>query len=473
MIKIEIPTPLRAYTENNKRIEVDAATINSALSKLIELYPKLRPHLYDGDTIRSFVNVYLNDEDVRYLELGLDSETTNGDMISIIPSIAGGVLEGSELSKHEIERYSRHLIMPEVGMSGQRKLKQARVLLVGTGGLGSPIAMYLAAAGVGTMGLVDFDVVDYSNLQRQIIHNSNNVGISKLQSAKSTLEGINPEINVVLHETVLDSSNALDIIKEYDIICDGTDNYQTRYLVNDACVLLNKPNVYGSIYRFEGQVSVFYADKGPCYRCLYSEPPPPGLVPSCAEGGVIGVLPGMIGTIQANEIIKLIIGQGEPLIGRLLLLDALDMRFRELKLRKNPDCLICSDHPEVTALIDYNEFCGVLPDGSGLQFNETISVKQLDELRNTGIDHLLIDVREPHEQEISMIEGSVLMPQNQIAELIGDTPKNKLIILQCKSGVRSARALYTLKKLGFVNLKNLQGGINAWADKVDPSIASY
>lgn len=363
--------------------------------------------------------------------------------------------------------------MPEVGLDGQRRLKAAKVLLVGTGGLGSPIAMYLAAAGVGTIGLVDYDVVDYSNLQRQIIHSTENVGVKKLQSAKQALEAINPTIKINLHEMVLESSNALEIIDEYDIICDGTDNYQTRYLVNDACVLLGKPNVYGSIFRFEGQASVFDARNGPCYRCLYSEPPPPGLVPSCAEGGVLGVLPGMIGTIQANEIIKLIIKQGEPLIGRLLLLDALDIRFKELKLRKNPNCVICSDHPTITELIDYNEFCGVLPDGSGLSFNETISVLQLKELRDTGIDHMLIDVREPHELEISKIEGSVLMPQNSIEGLIKNTQKDKLIILQCKSGIRSARALYKLKKMGFVNLKNLQGGINAWARQIDKSMPIY
>lgn len=378
-----------------------------------------------------------------------------------------------ELSNEEIARYSRHLIMPEVGLKGQKRLKLAKVLLVGTGGLGSPIAMYLAAAGVGTIGLVDYDVVDYSNLQRQIIHSTKSVGLSKLKSAKITLEGINPEIDVVLHETVLDSSNALEILDKYDIICDGTDNYQTRYLVNDACVLLGKPNVYGSIFRFEGQASVFYAKEGPCYRCLYSEPPPPGLVPSCAEGGVLGVLPGIIGTIQANEIIKLIIGEGESLIGRLMLLDALDMRFRELKLRKNPDCVICGKNPTVTGLIDYNEFCGVLPDGSGLGFNEVISVKQLKELRDNEVDHVLIDVREPHEQEISTIEGSILMPQNEIEDLITDVPKNKLIILQCKTGIRSGRALFKLRQMGYINIKNLQGGINAWAKQIDTRLPTY
>lgn len=382
-------------------------------------------------------------------------------------------IEDISLSNKEIERYSRHLIMPEVGMEGQKRLKSARVLLVGTGGLGSPIAMYLAAAGVGTIGLVDFDTVDYSNLQRQIIHSTTSVGKSKLISAKATMEAINPEIDIVLHQVLLNSSNALEIISDYDIICDGTDNYQTRYLVNDACVLLNKVNVYGSIFRFEGQASVFDASKGPCYRCLYSEPPPPGLVPSCSEGGVLGVLPGIIGTIQANEIIKLIINQGKPLVGRLLLLDALDMEFRELKLRKNPDCLICSDHPQITELIDYDAFCGVEPDGMGLGFNEVLSAIQLKELRDNSIDHVLIDVREPHEQEISKITGALLMPQNEIEDLIVDIPKDSLIVLHCKVGVRSARVLSKLKRLGFINLKNLQGGINAWARFVDDSLPIY
>jgi adenylyltransferase/sulfurtransferase len=382
-------------------------------------------------------------------------------------------IEDISLSNREIERYSRHLIMPEVGMEGQKRLKSAKVLLVGTGGLGSPIAMYLAAAGVGTIGLVDFDTVDYSNLQRQIIHSTTSVGKSKLISAKASMEAINPEIDIVLHQVLLNSSNALEIITDYDIVCDGTDNYQTRYLVNDACVLLNKVNVYGSIFRFEGQASVFDASKGPCYRCLYSEPPPPGLVPSCSEGGVLGVLPGIIGTIQANEIIKLIINQGEPLIGRLLLLDALDMEFRELKLRKNPDCLICSDHPQITELIDYDAFCGVEPDGMGLGFNEVLSAIQLKELRDNSIDHVLIDVREPHEQEISKITGALLMPQNEIEDLIGDLRKDSLIVLHCKVGVRSARVLTKLKKLGFINLKNLQGGINAWARFVDNNLPIY
>jgi adenylyltransferase/sulfurtransferase len=380
------------------------------------------------------------------------------------------------LNHSEITRYSRHLIMPEVGMDGQLKLKQAKVLLVGTGGLGSPIAMYLAAAGVGTIGLVDFDVVDYSNLQRQIIHGTEDVGRPKLHSAQDTLKSINPNVHVELHEEALNSSNALQIFAHYDIICDGTDNFPTRYLVNDACVLLGKPNVYGSIFRFDGQASVFYAKEGPCYRCLYSEPPPPGLVPSCAEGGVLGILPGIIGTIQATEIIKLILGQGVPLIGRLLLVDALDMEFKELKLRKNPDCVICGENPTITGLIDYLEFCGQISLGDDspiLTSDNIITVKELDHLRNAGVPHKLIDVREPHELDISMIEGSTLIPKDQIADRLSELSRDDLLIIHCKTGVRSGNVLLQLKQHGYSKVKNLAGGINAWATEVDPRIPTY
>ncbi|MHA2249051.1 MAG: molybdopterin-synthase adenylyltransferase MoeB [Candidatus Kariarchaeaceae archaeon] len=382
-----------------------------------------------------------------------------------------------DFSHKEIARYSRHLIMPEVGMDGQKKLKAAKVLLVGAGGLGSPISMYLAAAGVGTIGIVDYDVVDYSNLQRQIIHSTEDVGRSKLESAKDTLKSINPYVKIELHQEPLHSSNALEIIDKYDIVCDGTDNFPTRYLVNDACVLLNKPNVYGSIFRFEGQASVFYAKKGPCYRCLYSEPPPPGLVPSCAEGGVLGVLPGLVGTIQATEIIKLILGRGEPLIGRLMLIDALDMKFRELKLRKNPNCVICSENATQKDLIDYEIFCGISATDEGsdifLSPEDVISVKTLDQYQKKGVPYTLIDVREPHEQEISVIEGSILIPLNEVDTKIDQFNKNELIVLHCKTGIRSARALSKLKKHGFTNLKNLAGGINAWANQIDPRLAIY
>ena len=354
-------------------------------------HPELRNNLYTGEgKLRSFVNIYLNDDDIRYLPEKEATKTGDSDELTIIPSIAGGSwsngcaptfgttgdapdgrrIEGMatatlnetelpKLSNEEISRYSRHLILPEVGMQGQQKLKAAKVLCVGTGGLGAPLALYLAAAGVGTLGLVDFDMVDASNLQRQIIHSTSTVGMLKVDSAEQMLKGLNPFMKVVKHNTMLTSANALEIFKDYDVIADGTDNFQTRYLVNDACVLTGKPNAYGSIFRFEGQASVFATKEGPCYRCLYPEPPPPGLVPSCAEGGVLGILPGLVGIIQATEVIKLILGIGEPLIGRLLLVDALGMNFRTLKLRKNPDCPVCGTHPTVTELIDYDQFCGI------------------------------------------------------------------------------------------------------------------
>ena len=378
-----------------------------------------------------------------------------------------------ELTHDDYQRYSRHIIMPEVGVEGQTKLKNAKVLVVGTGGLGSPIAMYLAAAGVGTIGLVDFDVVDESNLQRQIIHSTDFVGKPKIESAASRLKGINPDIHVVTYNDSLRSDNAMQIMEGYDIVCDGTDNYQTRYLVNDACVLLGIPNVYGSIFQFEGQVSVFDAKRGPCYRCLYESPPPPGLVPSCAEGGVFGVLPGTIGTMQATEIIKLILGIGDPLIGRLILYDALDLSFRELKLRKNPECKVCSENPEITELIDYDAFCGV--SASDAELVETITVEELALLKREGTQHVLIDVRNPNELDIGRIEGSILIPERVIEEKVSDYEigKDDLVILQCKTGIRSARALVKLKKMGYSNVKNLQGGINAWARRIDPSIPIY
>ncbi|HZY45709.1 MAG TPA: molybdopterin-synthase adenylyltransferase MoeB [Anaerolineae bacterium] len=378
----------------------------------------------------------------------------------------------TELSHQEIRRYSRHLIMPEVGLEGQRKLKEAKVLLVGAGGLGSPMAMYLAAAGVGHIGIMDFDVVDESNLQRQIIHGTSTLGQMKLDSAKNRMLDINPFIDVTTYTEPLSSANALDIFKDYDIIADGTDNFQTRYLVNDACVLLGKPNVYGSIFRFEGQASVFYAKEGPCYRCLYPEPPPPGLVPSCAEGGVLGVLPGVIGTIQATEVVKLIIGQGDPLIGRLLLYDALEMSFTTLKLRKNPDCVICSDHPSVTHLIDYDQFCGVLPHAVEAQGLE-ITVKELKaKLDGDDRNMILIDVREPHELEISKIDRAQLIPKNDLPDHLKELDSTKEYVLLCKTGVRSLDAAKLMRAAGF-RVKSVRGGINAWAREIDPSLPTY
>jgi adenylyltransferase/sulfurtransferase len=380
-----------------------------------------------------------------------------------------------QLSKDEILRYSRHLIMPEVGMEGQLKLKQARVLCIGAGGLGSPLALYLGAAGVGKLGLVDFDVVDFTNLQRQVIHGTSDVGRAKLDSARDTLREINPHVEVETFETRLSSDNALDLFRAYDVIADGTDNFPTRYLVNDACVLLGKPNVYASIFRFEGQASVFYAEQGPCYRCLYPEPPPPGLVPSCAEGGVLGVLPGIMGCIQAMETVKLILGRGDSLIGRLLLFDALGMKFRELKLRKNPDCPICGTHRTITKLIDYEQFCGIrgeehTPAQIGIPEITPAEVKRKMDVREPFV---LIDVREPHEFQICRIPGSKLIPLGDVPRRMSELNSADDIVVHCKSGMRSARAVDFLMKSGFRKIHNLKGGILAWSDQVDPSVPKY
>jgi adenylyltransferase/sulfurtransferase len=379
------------------------------------------------------------------------------------------------LSNDEILRYSRHLIMPEVGMEGQQKLKAARVLCVGAGGLGSPLALYLAAAGVGTLGLVDFDVVDLTNLQRQIIHTTNDVGRPKLDSAAEKLVAINPFIQIRKFETRLTSANALDIIRQFDIVADGTDNFPTRYLVNDACVLTGKPNVYASIFRFEGQASVFAAERGPCYRCLYPEPPPPGLVPSCAEGGVLGILPGLLGVIQATEVIKLILGSGEPLIGRLLLVDALAMRFRELRLRKNPECPVCGANPTIRELIDYQEFCGIRGETQEAPVSSGVPEIRPEELKarlDAGDDVFILDVREPHEYQICNLGGH-LIPLGELPARMNELDSSREIVAHCRSGVRSAKAVTLLRQAGFAKVKNLAGGILAWSDKVDPSVAKY
>ena len=385
-----------------------------------------------------------------------------------------------ELTNDELGRYSRHLILPEVGMEGQQRLKAAKVLCVGTGGLGSPLALYLAAAGIGTLGIIDFDTVDSSNLQRQIIHSTKDVGRKKVDSAQEKLNALNPALKVVKHDTMLTSANALEIFAQYDIVADGTDNFQTRYLVNDACVILKKPNAYGSIFRFEGQASVFATEDGPCYRCLYPEPPPPGLVPSCAEGGVLGILPGMIGTIQATEVIKLILGKGEPLVGRLLLVDALTMRFRELKLRKNPECPVCGTNPTVTELIDYDQFCGIAPEpahGADMKNGiPQISVRELKtklDKRETNNDNfLLLDVREPYEYQIAQI-GGLLIPQNDLPNRLGELDKDREIVVHCRSGARSQRAAELLQANGFKKVSNLAGGILAWSDEIDSSVQKY
>jgi molybdopterin/thiamine biosynthesis adenylyltransferase/rhodanese-related sulfurtransferase len=382
-------------------------------------------------------------------------------------------VQPATLSNDEILRYSRHLIMPEVGMEGQLKLKAARVLCIGAGGLGSPLALYLAAAGVGTLGIVDFDVVDYTNLQRQIIHTTADVGRKKLDSAAESLKAINPFVQIVRFDTRLSSDNALDIFREFDIVADGTDNFPTRYLVNDACVITGKPNVYGSIFRFEGQASVFATEDGPCYRCLYPEPPPPGLVPSCAEGGVLGILPGLVGVMQATEVIKLILGKGDPLIGRLLLIDSLGMKFRELKLRKNPDCPVCGTHPSITELIDYNEFCGIR--GEEAPAMTGIPEMQVEELKrrlDAGDDLFVLDVREPHEYQICNINGH-LIPLGDLPKRVHELDSSREIVAHCRSGVRSAKAVDFLRQSGFKKVTNLAGGILAWADRVDPKMPKY
>ena len=377
------------------------------------------------------------------------------------------------LNNDEILRYSRHLIMPEVGMEGQLKIKSAKVLCIGAGGLGSPLALYLGAAGVGTLGIVDFDVVDYTNLQRQIIHSTADVGRKKLDSAADKLKSINPFINIKKFDTRLTSENALELFRDFDIIADGTDNFPTRYLVNDACVLTRKPNVYASIFRFEGQASIFALPEGPCYRCLYPEPPPPGLVPSCAEGGVLGILPGLLGVIQATETIKLILGKGDPLIGRLLLVDALGMKFRELKLRKNPECPACGKNPTITKLIDYEQFCGIRGEEQEVEISEgDIQVEELKRLLDKGEDVFVLDVREPHEYQICNIGGH-LIPLGDLPKRVSELDSSHEIVAHCRSGVRSAKAVAFLRQAGFKKVHNLAGGILAWADRVDPKMPKY
>jgi sulfur-carrier protein adenylyltransferase/sulfurtransferase len=479
-----IPTPLRPYTGQHESVELDGKTVGEVLRNLTTRYTDLQRHLYgDNGNLRSFVNIYVNDEDIRYLSRE-ETALRDGDVISIVPSVAGGsgaasTIESTELTNDEVQRYSRHLIMPEVGVEGQKKLKAGRVLCIGAGGLGSPAALYLAVVGVGTLGLVDFDAVDASNLQRQILHGTPDVGRPKLQSARERLSALNPGVRIETFETTLTSKNALELFRDFDVVLDGTDNFATRYLVNDACVLTGKPNAYGSIFRFEGQASVFASKSGPCYRCLYPEPPPPGLVPSCAEGGVLGVLPGVIGTIQATEAIKLILGVGQPLIGRLLLYDALGMRFRELKLRRDPACPVCGDQPTVRELIDYEQFCGIVKPAdnkAALPADLETTVEDLKASIDSRDPLLIVDVREPQEWAICRIPGARLIPLGQvpshIAELRAESAERPIVV-HCKSGVRSAKAVKLLQEAGIVNAKNLKGGILAWIDKIDPTLPKY
>src|SRR5580698_9290319 len=480
MAKVLIPTPLRQYAGKHDSVELTGSTVGELLTALTTQHPDLRKQLFnDAGKLRSFVNVYLNDEDIRYLEKDA-TPVKDGDTVSIVPSIAGGSVAAppepatAELSKDEILRYSRHLIMPEVGMEGQLKLKNAKVLLIGTGGLGAPLGLYLAAAGVGRLGLVDFDVVDFTNLQRQVTFGTSDVGKFKSEAARERLSNLNPNIQIDAFETKLTSDNALELFKDFDVIVDGTDNFPTRYLVNDACILLGKPNVYGSFFRFEGQTTVFGMPEGPCYRCLYPEPPPPGLVPSCAEGGVLGVLPGIVGSIQAMETIKLILGSGDSLVGRLLLFDALGMKFRELKLRKNPSCPMCGEHRTINKLIDYYEFCGVRGEeapGPDVQVPE-ITPRELKSRLDRGDDLFILDVREPHEYQICNLNGK-LIPLGELPRRVHELDSSREIVAHCRSGKRSAEAVDFLRKAGFRKIQNLRGGILAWSDDVDPRVPKY
>jgi len=478
-VTIIIPTALRLHTDDEDEFKLNARTVSDALKELVTAFPSLRRHLYsERGRLRNFINIYLNEEDIRYKE-GESTQLKDGDTLMIVPAVAGGAHPsaddeghdpGVSFSSGEFARYSRHLIMPEVGLEGQAKLKSASVLIIGAGGLGTPSATYLAAAGVGRIGIVDFDVIEKSNLHRQVLYSEQDVGKSKADVARKRLLEINPNVSVEVHKVRLDSSNALGILGAYDIILDGTDNFPTRYLVNDACVLLGKPNVYASIFRFDGQASVFYAREGPCYRCLYSEPPPPGLVPSCAEGGVLGVLPGVMGCIQAAETIDLILGKGRPLIGRLLLFDALEMTFRELKLRKNPECKVCGPNPTVTKLIDYEAFCGVAEEAIP---ELEVSPKALKQLIDDGKDIVILDVREPFEYEIAHLGNAKLVPLGQLSSRVNELDTARPIVVYCHTGQRSAQAVRILNGLGFKKAKNLTGGIKAWGMEVDPTIQMY
>ncbi|MGH7539651.1 MAG: molybdopterin-synthase adenylyltransferase MoeB [Gemmatimonadota bacterium] len=489
-VTIRIPTPLRSFVGGRAAIEVEAETADEALERLTNEHDALRAQLYGDDgVLRRFVNVYVGERDLRSLEP--EQRRLRGDEeLRIVPSIAGGAsteatpLAGSkaheELGTRELQRYSRHLMIPEVGVEGQMRLKQARVLLVGAGGLGSPLALYLAAAGVGRLGIVDHDVVDFTNLQRQVLHDTLAVGRPKLESARERIHALNPGVQVVPYEARLDSSNALDILSGWEVVADGSDNFPTRYLVNDACVLLGIPTVWGAIYRFEGQASVFGVDGGPCYRCIFREPPPPGLVPSCADAGVLGVLPGIVGTIQATETVKLILGVGRTLAGRLLLIDALRMEFRELEVRRDPECPVCGDEPTITEPIDYEAFCATASATSPASAPASgtlpeIDVHELKRRLDAGEPLHILDVREPYEWEICNLAfaGARLIPLDELPERTDELPTDLPLVVLCRSGVRSARAVRHLHDVGLGRAVNLEGGMLAWARAIDPSMPTY
>ncbi len=484
---VEIPLSLRSLVGGAARLEVAGATVKEVIDRLVAERPELRRWLLTpGGQIRSSVHLFLNEEDIR----NLSRESTPvrpGDVLAIVPAIAGGAPKRrisanrsrraraaprAGLTAEQLERYSRHLLLPEVGLDGQRRLLDARVLVIGTGGLGSPCATYLAAAGVGEIGLVDFDRVERSNLQRQLLFSTSDVGRPKVEAARDRLEGINPDVIIRTYAVRLTSKNARSILAPYDVVIDGTDNFATRYLVNDACVLWEKPNVYGSIYRFEGQVSLFDARRGPCYRCLYPEPPPPDAVPSCAEAGVLGVLPGIVGTLQAAEALKVILGRGRPLYGRLLLFDALALEFREFRLRKNPNCVLCGPRATQRRLIDYPAFCGETPTPRSDE-PEAIDPVRLSAWLRSEDPPLLIDVREPTEWAINHLPGARLIPGSRIEERLQELAAHRSVVLYCKTGGRSREAAARLQRWGVRRVRHLKGGIDAWCREVDPAMPRY
>ena len=484
-VTILIPTPLRRFAGGARSVEVEGSTVDEALAALASAHPALRDQIFEETGgVRPFVNIFLGGENVRTLLAGETGVAVRGgDTITLVPAIAGGSARVAAetaapevvLSNEEILRYSRHLIMPEVTLEGQRKLKAARVLCIGAGGLGSPLTLYLAAAGVGTIGVVEFDTVDLTNLQRQVLYSTADVGRPKLEAAAERLRALNPEIEIVPHQLRLHSGNVLDLFRQYDIIADGTDNFPTRYLVNDASVLTGNSNVYASIFRFDGQISVFGANDGPCYRCLFPEPPPPGLVPSCAEGGVLGVLPGIVGSLQALEVIKLILGIGDPLVGRLAMFDALAFELREVRIRRDPNCVVCGSSPSVTAPIDYELFCGIR--GEEVELDErgipAVSVDEFNRRRASGEAFTLLDVREVYETEIVQIPGAVTFPLSELPARLHELDTATTYTLSCHHGTRSAQAYQAMRKAGFGRLQILSGGVDAWAARIDPSLPRY
>ena len=483
-VQVALPSAVREAAGGRRMVELEASTIDAALHAVSAAHPALHGRIFRVDgLLRESVAVFLNGTEVRGADLAR-GRLQEGDVVTIVPAAAGGsgakgppnaapAHDSAPLSHDEIRRYSRHLLLPEVGMEGQKRLRGARVLIVGAGGLGSPASLYLAAAGVGTLGLVEFDSVDVSNLQRQILYRTSDVGQPKAERAAEALRALNPGTEILRHAGPIEASNALEIIRGYDVVIDGSDNFPTRYLVNDACVLLGKPDVYGSVYRFEGQATVFDSSRGPCYRCLFPEPPPPGFVPNCAEGGVLGVLPGLIGEIQATEALKLLLGVGEPLIGRLLMYDALEMRFRELTIRADPECVISGTHPSQAGLIDYPAFCGVDEGAVAARDLPTIQPEELAEQLKQPEPPLLVDVRQPGEWAIAHLPAAKLIPRSELGERIGELTGASSIVVYCSAGSRSAAATRLLLDLGLVRVRHLAGGLRAWAERVDPSMPIY